>query len=77
MPLLSPHLYRKLLFIIFILLVFANTEEPYKKVIHNTDPNAKCIDGSSPALYIHQGTEKDKFFIFLNGGGACFGFSLS
>jgi len=27
----------------------------YQKVIHNTDPEAKCLDGSSPFLYIHEG----------------------
>lgn len=28
-------------------------EQPYKKVIHNIDPQAKCLDGSPPALHIH------------------------
>lgn len=31
-------------------------EQPFQKVIHNTDPNAKCLDGSSPAIYIHVGS---------------------
>lgn len=45
----------------------------YKKVVHFTDPEAKCLDGSPPAIYVHQGTEKDKFMIFLQGGGYCQG----
>ena len=50
---------------------------PYKKVIHNTDPKAKCLDGSSPAVYLHQGEEKDKFLIYFQGGGYCEGTTLS
>ncbi len=52
-------------------------EQPFKKVIHNTDPNARCLDGSPPALYIHQGTDPDNFIVFFNGGGICTGNSLS
>lgn len=39
--------------------------------MHNTDPDAKCLDGSSPFLYIHEGTQKDKFLLYLIGGGFC------
>jgi hypothetical protein len=46
-------------------------------VIHNTDPNAKCIDGSAPSVYFHQGTEKNKFLIYFIGGGYCMGNSIS
>ncbi len=35
------------------LLVCAIKADPYKKVIHNTDPDAKCLDGSSPMIYLH------------------------
>ena len=62
--------------VISLLLAFAQAA-PYKKVIHNTDPNAKCLDGSSPAVYLHQGEEKDKFLIYFQGGGYCQGTSLS
>lgn len=51
--------------------------QAYRKVIHNTDPEAKCLDGSPGSLYIHEGTEKDKFLIFFNGGGFCGGVTLS
>lgn len=43
----------------------------YKKIVHNTDPEAKCLDGSSPAVYVHQGSEPSKIFIMLIGGGTC------
>lgn len=33
----------------------------YKKIVHTTDPDAKCLDGSPPALYVHQGSETKKF----------------
>jgi hypothetical protein len=46
-------------------------EQPYKKIVHNTDPKAKCLDGSSPALYFHQGEEKNKILIYFQGGGYC------
>ena len=29
----------------------------YQKVVHKTDPEAKCLDGSSPAVYVHQGNQ--------------------
>lgn len=40
--------------VLSLFLVFAQAA-PYKKVIHNTDPKAKCLDGTSPAVYLHQG----------------------
>ena len=52
-------------------------EQAFKKVIHNTDPKARCLDGSPPALYIHQGNDPNKFIIFFNGGGSCIGASIS
>jgi len=53
------------------------TEQPYKKIIHNTDPKAKCLDGSSPAIYLHEGGDTKKFLIFFNGGGYCRGKSMT
>ena len=65
------------IFIFAVLTVSSlGTEEPFKKIIHNTDPKAKCLDGTSPAIYIHSGSESNKFIIFLNGGGFCSGFNL-
>lgn len=48
-------------------------EEPYKLVIHNTDPQAKCLDGSPPAVYLHEGGDTKHFMVFFVGGGFCSG----
>jgi O-palmitoleoyl-L-serine hydrolase len=53
------------------------TEQPYKKIIHNSDPNAKCLDGTSPALYLHEGGDTSKFLVFFVGGGYCAGTTLN
>lgn len=63
----------KILLLLLLLIVTLCVEKPYKKVIHNTDPNARCLDGSSPALYIHEGGDPYNFVIFFNGGGSCGG----
>jgi hypothetical protein len=52
-------------------------EQPYKKIIHNSDPNARCLDGTSPALYLHEGGDKAKFLVFFVGGGYCKGTTLN
>ena len=44
----------------------------YTKVIHNFDPEAKCLDGSSPAVYMHQGSKPENILIWLVGNGTCF-----
>jgi O-palmitoleoyl-L-serine hydrolase len=62
--------------VITLLIVSEAAEQPFKKVIHNIDPKAKCIDGSPPAIYIHQGSEPSNFIIFFNGGGFCSGATL-
>lgn len=59
-----------------IVLAFA-AQDPYKKVIHNSDENAKCLDGSSPAIYLHEGGDLNKFLIFFVGGGYCRGSNLN
>ncbi len=64
-------------FVLLSIIVLASSAEiPYKKVIHNTDPDAKCLDGSSPAIYVHEGGDSDKFLIFFMGGGYCEGKTL-
>jgi len=60
----------------FLTLLFIQSfceEQPYNLVIHNTDPNARCLDGSSPALYYHEGGDRNKFLVFFVGGGFCSG----
>ena len=52
-------------------------EEDYKLVIHNSDPMAKCLDGTPPALYLHEGGDRTKFVVFFIGGGYCEGTTIS
>ena len=42
--------------------------------VYVTDTNAKCIDGSSPAFYIKNGSDYgiNKWFVFFEGGGWCY-----
>jgi hypothetical protein len=62
-----------LLILVLAILLSASQAQNYKKVVHLTDPEARCLDGSPPAIYVHQGSEKDKFMLFLEGGGFCQG----
>ena len=66
-------MFKTYLLIFFLFVAILAEEQPFKKIIHNTDPKAKCVDGSSPAIYLHQGNEPNNFIIFFVGGGACFG----
>lgn len=59
--------------ILGLVLLVNGSEEPYKLVIHNTDPEAKCLDGSSPALYVHEGGDFKKIMVFFEGGAFCQG----
>lgn len=43
----------------------------YKKITHQTDPEALCLDGSTPALYVHQGSQPKNILMVMMGGGAC------
>lgn len=61
---------------IVILLSFTNCSSIYNLFKHPQDTNAKCIDGSPSALYIYEG-ETDKILLYFEGGGMCFGSSLS
>ena len=48
----------------------------FVKVIHNTDPEAKCLDGSSPMIYLHEGGDTKNIVFHLIGGGVCLGLDL-
>ena len=50
---------------IFSLIVLANTQANYNKVIHNYDPEAICLDGSPGLLYVHEGGDANKILIFF------------
>jgi hypothetical protein len=66
-----------LIFLTLSLSLVALAQPNYRKVIHTTDPEAKCLDGSPPLLYISEGPVKDKFILYFVGGGYCAGLTLS
>jgi len=39
--------------LMMLITVICSAKTDYTKLIHNTDPNAKCLDGSSPMIYLH------------------------
>jgi hypothetical protein len=45
--------------------------------VWGNDPRARCLDGTSLGLFIHQGKETDKFLIFFDGRGYCSGTTSS
>ncbi len=44
------------LLILCVINLAQSQSEYYQKVIHNTDPEAKCLDGSPGLLYVHEGS---------------------
>ena len=63
---------------IFLLLVTSALADSstYQKVVHNTDPDAKCLDGSPGFVYLNEGGDTKNILIFFLGGGACGGQTL-
>lgn len=59
------------------LLAAAHTAETYRKIIHETEADARCLDGSAPIIYVHEGSDKSRFVIFFIGGGLCSGLTVS
>lgn len=39
--------------LLLALAVVTLSQGDFIKVIHNTDPNAKCLDGSGAMVYLH------------------------
>ena len=66
----------QLLLLFVCLTTLSVSDGPYKKVIHTTDPNAKCLDGSPPILYVHEGSDRTRIVIYFVGGGLCSGLTL-
>ena len=57
----------------YFILVNFSASEPYRLSLMNQERGAACLDGSPPAIYINQGKgyNKNKYLIFMNGGGSC------
>lgn len=60
---------------IFLLLATVSSQGVYKKIVNTLDPEAKCLDGSSPAIYLHEGDSKNILF-YMMGGADCAGKDL-
>ena len=58
------------LLLVIIPLIVSNAEELYRKVVHETDPEAKCLDGSPAAIYLHEGDPR-KIMFYMQGGASC------
>ena len=61
-------------FIVLALVICSNAVTAplvYHKVIHNTDPEARCLDGSPAMIYVHEGGMSDHIMLFFLGGGIC------
>jgi len=66
----------RVIVLIFLVFTALSEEELYRKVIHDTDPNARCLDGTLPGFYLHEGGDRKNFLIFFVGGGFCEGGNL-
>ena len=64
------------LFAVF-LIISTHASQPYKKIIPNGDPRARCLDGTPTAVYFHSGGDKTRFIIYFMGGGYCAGVEIS
>ena len=60
----------------FKVLALGAANNDYVQVIHNTDPEAKCLGGSPPMIYLHEGGETKDIVFHLIGGGICLGTNL-
>ena len=59
--------------LIFLVLLALSNCGDYQIVYQSQERGAACLDGSPPAMYVHQGSEpnRDKFLIYVQGGGWC------
>jgi hypothetical protein len=65
-----------LTFVVLLLVGAMALNRPYKKVVHNVDPEAKCLDGSPAAMYLSEG-DPNHILMYFEGGGSCAGVDLS
>lgn len=59
------------LFLAFLWVGACEGDAGYRKVVHNYDPEGRCLDGSPSFLYVHEGGDPTKILIFFLGGGIC------
>ncbi len=64
-------MHKYLLIVLSVFILTTQAENVYKKIVHNYDPEAKCLDGSPSFLYVHEGGDTKNIMIFFLGGGMC------
>ncbi len=60
--------------LLFILLTVTYTQDDiFNRVLLSQDRGASCLDGSPPAIYVHEGkgANKNNFMVYFEGGGFC------
>lgn len=60
-----------------LLIAFVASSSYYQRVQHDLDPDAKCLDGSPPIIYVHEGGNTKNILFYFIGGGACTGTNIS
>lgn len=53
----------------FLVLTAAQTAQYSKFEVSH--PDALCLDGSAPAVYISEGSQPDQIILLFEGGGWC------
>lgn len=61
----------KILLAILFLVIGVYSQGLYTKKVVDADPNAKCLDGSPPLFYYHQGAAPSNILFFLEGANTC------
>lgn len=64
--------------LIFAIIALAVSDNQFTLQLLPTERGGRCLDGSSPGLYYHEGTAPNnrKFIIYMDSGGFCNGFTL-
>jgi hypothetical protein len=60
----------KMLAVTIACILLVSTTSIFHKIAHQTDPEARCLDGSPAALYLDKGSSTDILFYF-QGGAMC------
>lgn len=67
----------KIFIFVCLLVVLTSSDHLYQLELLSQERGAACIDGSAPAIYKHEGSQKDKFIVYFNGGRSCSGLNLN
>ena len=54
-----------------LLVLVGCSAQKFSYTINDLDPEAKCLDGSSPTMAVQEGSDKKKILVFAVGRSAC------